>query len=368
MPVTTRVSLYAAMIGWCAFPLHSTSNETAFAQDLSTSASPTTESTDVPAGVLKEGQQVKTVEDDLNPGDVIKICSQWVRWESDDNANGAMDRGEVTRYSYKSEQFEPLGDQEYGWIVDWAYRDVDHRDAATVYKKVGDRELRMLITYPEGWHQTDRKPVALFFFGGGFNQGNYFGGKHRAKYYNGLGIVYALVDYRVHSRDGKDTDGRLEKFTRAFEDCKDAVLWIRKNASEYGVDPQKLICCGSSAGTMVKELHWLNEPELRPNALVLQVPYRGLRSLDDIRENKDKMTETMPPTICFAAGKDRISHPFAKNYAEAIVEGGGIAETIVYPDESHVLSSDVYSDMHEQSRLFLERVGIVEDRAPQSVD
>jgi acetyl esterase/lipase len=37
-----------------------------------------------------------------------------------------------------------------------------------VYKKAGDRELRLFIEKPAAWKATDRRPAVVFYFGGGW--------------------------------------------------------------------------------------------------------------------------------------------------------------------------------------------------------
>lgn len=70
----------------------------------------------------------------------------------------------------------------------------------------------------------------------------------------------------------------------------------------------------------------------------------------------------MPPTIGLAAGKERISHPFARDVAGAIVDGGGIAPTMVDDEKSHVLGNTVCSHMLEKSEPFLGSVAILDDQ------
>ena len=43
-----------------------------------------------------------------------------------------------------------------------------HGADTVVYKKVGDRELKLSIVKPDGWQATDRRPALVFFHGGGW--------------------------------------------------------------------------------------------------------------------------------------------------------------------------------------------------------
>ena len=120
-----------------------------------------------------------------------------------------------------------------------------------VYKTVGDRQLRMYINYPPGWKATDKRGVIVFFFGGGWTGGTVDQFEMQAAYLASRGLVAARADYRVKSRDGVTPD-------QCVEDARSAVRWIRANAKRLGIDPDKLIASGGSAGghlaacTMIK--------------------------------------------------------------------------------------------------------------------
>ncbi len=42
---------------------------------------------------------------------------------------------------------------------------------ARVYKKVGDRELRLFVVNPDDWKAADRRPALVLFHGGGWTGG-----------------------------------------------------------------------------------------------------------------------------------------------------------------------------------------------------
>ena len=109
------------------------------------------------------------------------------------------------------------------------------------YKTVGDRELKIHIHYPPGWKASDTRPAIIFFFGGGWTSGTVGQFEPQSEYFASRGLVAARADYRVKSRDGVTPD-------KCVEDARSAVRWMRRNAKELGIDPQKLIASGGSAG------------------------------------------------------------------------------------------------------------------------
>ena len=66
-----------------------------------------------------------------------------------------------------------------------------------IYKKVGDRELRLYVTKPSDWAADDRRPAIVFFHGGGWTGGNPGQFNEFAKYYATRGIVCFQVEYRL---------------------------------------------------------------------------------------------------------------------------------------------------------------------------
>jgi len=109
------------------------------------------------------------------------------------------------------------------------------------YKTIGDKELQIHIHYPPGWKASDSRPAIIFFFGGGWSGGKIEQFQPQAEYLAARGMVAARADYRVKSRDGVTPD-------KCVEDARSAVRWMRRNAGRLGIDPEKLVASGGSAG------------------------------------------------------------------------------------------------------------------------
>ncbi|MDQ8197887.1 alpha/beta hydrolase [Pelagicoccus enzymogenes] len=110
-----------------------------------------------------------------------------------------------------------------------------------VYKHASDTDLKLHVFNPQGHASTDRRPVIVFFFGGGWNSGTPAQFYEQSQYLADLGMVAISADYRVKSRQG----------TSPFEsvaDGKSAIRWVRQNADRFGIDPEQVIASGGSAG------------------------------------------------------------------------------------------------------------------------
>ena len=112
---------------------------------------------------------------------------------------------------------------------------VAHRDL--VYASVEGSDLLLDVYTPEK-KPADPMPVVVFVHGGGWRNGS----KDRiARALPMLkhGYVLVSVGYRLSGE---------AIFPAAIEDCKAALRWVRANAANYGIDPDRLGVWGTSAG------------------------------------------------------------------------------------------------------------------------
>src|SRR5262249_13533381 len=92
-----------------------------------------------------------------------------------------------------------------------------------------------------GHKPTDKRPAIVFFFGGGWTNGSPMQFEEHCKYLASRGIVAITADYRVASR-------HQVKAVSCVADAKSAIRFVRKEADRLGVDPNKIVASGGSAG------------------------------------------------------------------------------------------------------------------------
>ncbi|HET6859287.1 MAG TPA: alpha/beta hydrolase [Streptomyces sp.] len=103
---------------------------------------------------------------------------------------------------------------------------------------VGAPDVKLLICLPAG----AAAPVAALFFihGGGMILGNrYVGLADCLAIGRELGTAVVSVEYRLAPE---------HPHPAPVEDCHAALLWVADNAAELGIDPDKVIVAGGSAG------------------------------------------------------------------------------------------------------------------------
>ena len=110
-----------------------------------------------------------------------------------------------------------------------------------VYKKTKDTDLKLWVFNPRNHKIEDKKPVIIFFFGGGYRGGSPDQFAEHAKYFSQRGMVTILADYRVSSRHDV-------KVVNSISDGKTSIKWIKENADLLGIDKNRIVASGGSAG------------------------------------------------------------------------------------------------------------------------
>lgn len=218
-----------------------------------------------------------------------------------------------------------------------------------VYKKIDSTKLKMNIDYPPGYQPGQGYPTLLFFFGGGWNSGSVSQFEPHARYFASRGMICVRADYRVKNRQGTPPFASVE-------DAKSAMRYLRQHAALLGIDPDRLVAAGGSAGghlaaaaALVPGLNAATDDltiSTVPQALVLYNPvidngpkgYGYERVGERYTEfsplhNLDKVS---PPTIFFLGTTDKlIPVSTAQAYKKKIEEKGGRCELHLYEGQPH---------------------------------
>jgi acetyl esterase/lipase len=107
-----------------------------------------------------------------------------------------------------------------------------------VYGKGGDRDLKSDLFLPK--KTSASRPAIVFIHGGGWSGGNRRAFYRQAAHFaSAKGYLGMCIEYRLSGE---------AKFPAAVEDSKCAVRWLRANAADYQIDPNRIAACGGSAG------------------------------------------------------------------------------------------------------------------------
>jgi acetyl esterase/lipase len=186
-----------------------------------------------------------------------------------------------------------------------------------VYKRTAQGDLSLTVYHPP--QPVSNQPAIVFFFGGGWNRGTPKQFEPQSQYFAKRGMVAICADYRVKSRHDVTPDV-------CVEDAKSAIRWIRQNATMLGVDPNRIVGSGGSAGAhlatctaVCSGLDANDEDQSissKPNALVLFNPVLSLtepKQLELLGDNLElakaisptlHLTKDSPPTLLFYGSDD----------------------------------------------------------------
>jgi acetyl esterase len=196
----------------------------------------------------------------------------------------------------------------------------DHRPYVShTYKATDSVELKMNIYYPDGEIPIEPLPAIVFFFGGGWVNGNPGHFASQCQYLASRGIIAIAADYRTKSRHETTP---LE----CIADAKSAIRWIRSNSSNLSINPDMLAAAGGSAGghlavssAVIKDFDDPNDDisiSPIPNALILFNPVistyikgYGIEKLGEHAKAASPLHQLepgLPPTLIFHGTDDEL--------------------------------------------------------------
>lgn len=150
-----------------------------------------------------------------------------------------------------------------------------------------------LIFDPAAAPPTDKRPVIIYSFGGGWEGGDR-GSKRSVDMWHDLlsaGIAVIAIDYRLGIKETKRTGEFTQKngtemYLRAIqwsvEDIFDATSFVLSRASEWKLDPEQIILLGGSSGatnSLVAEYNVANSTAVAKERLPKGFRYAGVISM-----------------------------------------------------------------------------------------
>ena len=246
-----------------------------------------------------------------------------------------------------------------------------------VYKTVAGRPLHLHVFEPAGYAPTDARPVFLLIHGGGWTGGTPRKFYPMAAHFAGLGMVGVSLEYRLK---------KAGPGTTVFDCVKDgrsAVRYLRGHAPDLGIDPEKIVVGGGSAGGHVAAATALFDGidqqgedtsiSCIPDGLVLYYPvidtsengygqekigrrWRELSPVDTVKPN-------LPPTILFHGTGDTVT-PFsgAKLFCERMQAAGNSCQLVARSDGRHgyfLFDLALYGRVMDRTEEFLKSNGFL---------
>jgi acetyl esterase/lipase len=234
---------------------------------------------------------------------------------------------------------------------------------------IGDRGI-MEIHFPE--HHDPSKPVPgiILFHGGSWKAGSLSAFRYAARYFASRGMVAATSNYELHKKE--DADAGLSRYEVTNSSVRRAFRWFKAHAEELGIDPERIVGAGGSAGaqsilgatldTQIPDLPGDDKSiDLSVAAYVLFNPATGLQLMEGFGEDVD--ITAFPPTLAMFGTMD---WAFGKNYEklhDALTNKGAPRVELWWaPFEGHAFfnSKEWYDACLYEADRFLESLGLLE--------
>lgn len=218
-----------------------------------------------------------------------------------------------------------------------------------VYKQTTNAKLTLDVFRSADLKTSGSVPCIVFFFGGGWKTGSPHLFYPQCRYFARRGMVAVAADYRTEKRHGA-------KPFDCVADGKSAIRWVRAHAAELGIDPNRIVASGGSAGghvaastAMVSKFddpHDNLSVSAKPNALVLFNPVidnspggYGNNRIGDSWPDFSPMNNIKPgapPTIFMLGTKDKlIPVATAQKYKELMDKAGSRCDVYLYEGQPH---------------------------------
>ena len=223
-----------------------------------------------------------------------------------------------------------------------------------VFKTIRLNKLKLYVFEPSRQEDKESVPAIVFFHGGGFTGGKVSQFERQCKYLAFRGMVTVLAEYRL-------VNWRNITHFECVEDAKSAIRWVRAHSDELGVDEDRIVAGGGSAGghlaactALINGYDDVNEdPNVSsvPNALVLFNPVldfpESCKKAASIYQNDglNKATEispmhnideSVPPTIIFHGTADEsVPYHHAESFCEEMEKHGNICELVPFEGRKH---------------------------------
>lgn len=259
---------------------------------------------------------------------------------------------------------------------------------AEIYKKASGDDLYLYIFDSEGHDAAKKKlPAIIFFFGGGWSSGSPDQFEQHSRYLAKRGMVAICADYRVKSR--QQTTPK-----ECVADGKSAIRWIRANAERLGIDPNRIVAGGGSAGGHVAAatgmIDGMDDPadqkssvSSKPNALALFNPVYD-NSPGGYGNNRVKewfplispahnISKDDPPTIVFLGTKDNLIPVATAEKFKADMEAVGLKSVLhLYEGQEHGFfneskgGTENFLDTLRKTDAFLVGLGYLQGNADEA--
>jgi len=205
-----------------------------------------------------------------------------------------------------------------------------------IYKHSAGQPREMEVYFPPNHDPAKAKvPAVILFHGGGWGGGTLSQFRTPCHYFASRGLVAATASYQMLSRaDAARLPAGETRKRVCITDAKSAIRWFKQHAGELGVDPQRIVTGGGSAGGHISALATLNpglndpaDPKDIDTSVVAYLWFNPAFSPDDSKDAEVDvlryLKKDVAPAIAFFGTKDT----WLKGWDAALTKLHGLGNT-----------------------------------------
>lgn len=252
---------------------------------------------------------------------------------------------------------------------------------ALVYRNASPANLSLFVYKPTGWHAEDSRAAMLCIFGGGWVTGNPTKDlpKGLAAWAASKGMVGITPDYRTNERFATTP-------LQQVDDARAALRWVQDNHASLGVDPSRIVTCGSSTGahlalwTAISATPPGSDPQtaplVQPVATILVSAIFDTSPMSGFHADRfgaqalalspfHQPAAYMPPTLMFHGTADKLlPYAHAVEYCDALRSHGNACQLVPIQGAPHVwFDSHKFKPatraVYDSVGTFLQQLGIL---------
>jgi len=256
------------------------------------------------------------------------------------------------------------------------------KDAATyVYQERPQGPVQAHLYFPEHKDGDARlRPAVVFFHGGFWDVPTPTQFVPHCLHFASRGAVTVTAETRNSSRNGTSA-------MEAIEDARDLIRWLRHNAENFSIDPERIVVGGAAGGALLalmttlpkdKELESIDGLDCRAQAFLLFSslvnPVSQPKALERFESTKQakanspihRLRRKLPPMILFHGKADRIT-PFSEiqSFCRKMKFRGNRCELVDFDRADHSffnfnVSHDRFEATIGSADRFLVDIGLLE--------
>ena len=217
-----------------------------------------------------------------------------------------------------------------------------------IYKESAGKPRQMEIYFPPGHDPAKAKvPGMILFHGGSWTGGSLGQFRIACAYFASRGLVCATAEYQMLSKaDAAKLPAGETRKRVCVTDAKSAIRWFKQHASELGIDPQRIITGGGSAGGHISALASMNpglndpaDPKDIDPSVVAYVWFNPAFATDDHKDPEidilRHLKADLPPAIAFFGDQDPWKKGWDTAHAKWKALGTKTIDLQIAPGQSH---------------------------------